>query len=295
MSKHKPLQEQVIVVTGASSGIGLCTAIMASALGATVVLVARSEDTLTQLAQEINASGGEALCVAADVSERSEVNKVVDQVLARYGRIDTWINDAGVSIYGRLDEVEEEDSRRLFDINFWGVVNGSLAALPHLRHSGGVLINVGSEVSESMIPLQGMYTASKHAVKGFTDALRVETEDVDESPVSITLIEPTAVDTPYPEHAKNYMSREPKLPDPMIDPQLVAEAILHAAQEGGRNIRVGLMASLNISLSKLMPALAEKLSARLVDKQQHVRPPQNPQGTLYKAGGSGHIHGTTRH
>lgn len=295
MSKHKPLQEQVIVVTGASSGIGLCTTIMASALGATVVLVARSEETLTQLTQEINASGGEALYVVADVSERSEVNRVVDQVLARYGRIDTWVNDAGVSIYGRLDEVNEKDSRRLFDINFWGVVNGSLAALPHLRHSGGVLINVGSEVSESMIPLQGIYTASKHAVKGFTDALRVETEDVDESPVSITLIEPTAVDTPYPEHATNYMSREPKLPDPMIDPQLVAEAILHAAQEGGRNIRIGLMASFNISLSKLMPALAEKLSARLVDKQQHAIPPQNPQGTLYKAGGSGHIHGSTRH
>ncbi|MCB5188299.1 SDR family NAD(P)-dependent oxidoreductase [Methylobacillus caricis] len=295
MSKHKPLHEQVMVITGASSGIGLCIAILASALGATVVLVARSEETLEQLTSEINASGGEAFCVAADVSERSEVDKVVDQVLAHYGRIDTWVNDAGVSIYGRLDEVGEEDSRRLFDINFWGVVNGSLAALPHLRHSGGVLINVGSEVSESMVPLQGIYTASKHAVKGFTDALRVEIEDVDESAVSITLIQPTAVDTPYPEHAKNYMTREPKLPEPMIDPQLVAEAILQAAQEGGRNIKVGMMATLNTSLNKFIPALAEKLSARLVDKQQQGRPPQNPQGTLYHAGGNGRIHGTVRH
>src|ERR1700712_120281 len=154
--------------------------------------------------------------------------------IEKFGRIDTWINDAGLSIYGRLDEVSEEDSRRLFDVNFWGVVNGSLTALPHLRAQGGALINVGSEVSDAVVPLQGMYSASKHAVKGFTDALRVEIEEIDEAPVSITLIQPPAVNTPYPEHAKNYMDKEPKLPSPMIDPRQVAEAILEAATEGGR-------------------------------------------------------------
>ncbi len=117
-----------------------------------------------------------------------------------------------MSIYGRLDEVSEEDSRRLFDTNFWGVVNGSLVALPHLLKQGGALINVGSEVSDAVVPLQGMYSASKHAVKGFTDALRVEIEEVDKAPVSITLIQPTAVNTPYPQHAKNYMDAGAEAP-----------------------------------------------------------------------------------
>src|SRR6188472_3902570 len=122
----------------------------------------------------------------------------------RVARIDTWVNNAGVSIYGRLHEVSEADNRRLFDTNFWGVVNGSLVALPLLRREGGALINVGSEVSDAVVPLQGMYSASKHAVKGFTDALRVEVEGIDKAPVSITLIQPTAVDTPFPQRARNY-------------------------------------------------------------------------------------------
>src|SRR5690606_35985707 len=105
--------------------------------------------------------------------------------------------------------------------NFWGVVNGSLVALPYLKQQGGALINVGSEVSEAAIPLQGMYSASKHAVKGFTDALRIEIEEVDKAPGSITLIQPTAVDTPYPQRARNYMEQEPKLPSPQIDPDRV--------------------------------------------------------------------------
>lgn len=295
MSQHKPLNEQVMVITGASSGIGLCTAILASALGAEVVMVARSAEVLQELSSEINVSGGSASFVVADVAERADVDLVVQEVIARHGRIDTWVNDAGVTIYGRLDDVAEADSRRLFDINFWGLVHGSLAALPHLRASQGVLINVGSEASESVLPLQGMYSASKHAVKGFTDNLRVESEQMDHSNVAIVLIQPTAVNTPYSEHAKNYLSREPRLPDPKIDPQQVAEAILAAAQHGGRNIRVGVMATLNISLSRLMPALADKLSHRLVQAQQQGRPPQHPQGTLYQSGGSGRIHGTAKH
>ena len=183
------------------------------------------------------------------------------EAVEHFGRIDTWVNNAGVSIYGRLDEVSDADSRRLFDTNFWGVVNGSLAALPHLKARGGSLINVGSEVSEAVVPLQGIYTASKHAVKGFTDALRVEIEELDKALVSITLIQPTAVDTPFPHHARNYMEREPKLPTPMINPEQVAEAILKAATEGGRDVKVGAMAVVNTAISKLMPSLGDKMSA----------------------------------
>ncbi|RYF72795.1 MAG: SDR family NAD(P)-dependent oxidoreductase [Comamonadaceae bacterium] len=290
-ARLKPIDQQVMVITGASSGIGLCTARLAAARGARVVLVARSREVLEAIAGEIKASGGQAVAVACDVAERASVDQAALTAISAFGRIDTWVNDAGVSIYGRLDEVDERDSRRLFDTNFWGVVNGSLAALPFLKPQGGALINVGSEVSDAVIPLQGMYSASKHAVKGFTDALRVEIEDVDKRPVSITLIQPTAVNTPYPEHARNYMDKEPKLPDPMIDPQDVAEAILTAAVEGGRDVKVGGMAVMNTIVTKVMPSLGDSLSAKQADRQQRDESPRSPDGALHEPSHSGRTHG----
>ena len=288
----KPLDQQVIVITGASSGIGLATTESAAKEGAKLVLAARSEQTLNEIVQRINAEGGEAISVVADVGDRQQVERIAEAAVRRFGRIDTWVNDAGVSIYGRLDEVSEQDSRRLFDVNFWGVVNGSLAALPYLKREGGALINVGSEVSDAVVPLQGMYSASKHAVKGFTDALRVEIEEIDEAPVSITLIQPTAVDTPFPEHARNYMDQEPKLPTPMIEPQKVADAILKAATKPERDVKVGSMSKLNTTVAKVAPGLGDKLSAKQADRQQYDEPPRQPEGTLYKPGEQGRIHGS---
>jgi short-subunit dehydrogenase len=290
----KPLDQQVVVLTGASSGIGLATAQLAAERGARLVLVARSAETLSELSRLINQEGGESICVVADVGRREEVDAAAQAAVDRFGRIDTWINDAGVSIYGRLDQVSEADSRRLFDTNFWGVVNGSLAALPHLRASGGALINLGSEVSDAVMPLQGMYSASKHAVKGFTDALRVEIEELDKAAVSITLIQPTAVDTPFPQHARNYMDQEPKLPTPMIAPTRVAGAILKAATEGGRDITVGAMAVMDTTVSKLLPSLGDKLSAMQANRQQEDAPPRDPEGSLYRPGSTGRAHGHGR-
>lgn len=290
----KSLNQQVMVITGASSGIGLCTAKLAAERGVKVVLIARSEETLKKLVSGILETGGDAICYAADVADREKMLAAAREAVEHFGRIDTWVNNAGVSIYGRLDEVSDADSRRLFDTNFWGVVNGSLAALPHLKARGGSLINVGSEVSEAVVPLQGIYTASKHAVKGFTDALRVEIEELDKALVSITLIQPTAVDTPFPHHARNYMEREPKLPTPMINPEQVAEAILKAATEGGRDVKVGAMAVVNTAISKLMPSLGDKMSARRGSEQQEEIPPLHPEGTLYRPGESGREHGHSR-
>ena len=287
----KPIYEQVVVITGASSGIGMATAQLAAERGAKLVLVARSAETLSELCAVVKGEGGEAICVVADVSKAEDVLAAAQAAINRFGRIDTWINDAGVSIYGRLDEITEADSRRLFDINFWGVVNGSMAALPHLKAAGGALINVGSEVSEAVVPLQGMYSASKHAVKGYTDALRVELEDVDKVNVSVTLIQPTAVNTPFPQHARNYMDREPKLPTPMIDPLQVAEAILKAATEGGRDVKVGGMAVLNTTIAKILPGLGDKIAALQAKRQQVDMAPLSPAGTLYQAGGTGEVRG----
>jgi NADP-dependent 3-hydroxy acid dehydrogenase YdfG len=289
--QHRPIDQQVIVITGATSGIGLCTALLAAERGAKVVLTARSAGTLDAVVQQIRFDGGEAIPVVADVGTRAQVAQVAQAAVQRFGRVDTWVNNAGVSVYGRLDEVSEDDNRRLFDTNFWGVVNGSFEALPLLRQQGGALINVGSEVSEAVIPLQGMYATSKHAVKGFTDALRVEIEQVERAPVTITLIQPTAVNTPYPQHARNYMDREPKLPTAPIDPHRVAEAILKAAVEGGRDIKVGAMAVMNTAMSRLLPRIGDRLSARLVDRQQMDAEPRFPQGALHRPHDTGRIYG----
>jgi short-subunit dehydrogenase len=288
----KPIHEQVIVITGASSGIGLATAYEAAKQGAKVVLSARSESTLADVAASISEQGGEASYVAADVADRAQVQRIAEVAIEKYGRIDTWVNDAGVSIFGRLDEVSDEDNRRLFDTNFWGVVNGSLVALPHLKASRGALINVGSEVSDAVVPLQGIYSASKHAVKGFTDALRVELEQVDKAAIAITLIQPTAVNTPYPEHAGNYMDREPQLPSPRIDPDKVAKAILDAAIHHRRDVKVGAMAIFNTLTAKLAPALADRMTAKQAGRQQRRAPAtRDRKGSLYQAGGTGQVRG----
>jgi short-subunit dehydrogenase len=286
----KPLDQQVIVITGASSGIGLATALAAAEQGAKVVLTARSEQTLSEIVEDIVQAGGEAISVAADVSERDALQAVADAAIEEFGRIDTWINDAGVSIYGRLDEVDDEDSRRLFETNFWGVVNGSLVALPYLRAHGGALINIGSETSEAPLPLQGMYSASKHAVKGFTDALRIELE-ADGAPVSVTLIQPTAVNTPYPEHAANYLSQEPKLPTPQLEPEKVASVILDAAVDPARDVKVGTMSVMNTFMAKIAPSLGDRMARLQMGRQQRDEPARTVDGALYEASEDGRTHG----
>ncbi len=292
-TKLKKLNEQVIVITGATSGIGLATAETAAKKGAQLVLAARSLHTLDGLVQKLVAAGGKAIAVPCDVSDRRQVENVAEQAITHYGRIDTWINNAGQGLYGRLETVSDEDSRRLFDINFWGVVYGSLAALPHLRKNGGALINLGSEVSESYVPLLGMYTATKHAVKGFTDALRVEVERVDQAPVSITLIQPTAVNTPFPQHARNYMEQEAKLPTPMLEPQKVADVILAAAAKPTREKRVGFKAKLNTTVAMLAPGLADRLSAKEVRNMQYDQPPRHPEGALNQPSEATQVTGQT--
>ena len=256
--KLKKISEQTIVITGASSGIGLATARLAIKKKAKVVLAARSEDALHELNQEIKDQGGESCYVVADVGRIEDVKRIADTALDTFGRFDTWVNNAGVSIYGRTAEVDIDDMRRLFDTNFWGTVYGSLEALKHLRERGGALINIGSVLSDQAIVLQGLYSASKHAVKGFTDTLRMELENED-APVSVTLIKPAAIDTPYSHNAKNYMDHEPKHAPPVYAPEVVARAILHSATKKTRELTVGGGGKGIATLGHHMPRLTDKL------------------------------------
>lgn len=289
--KLKPLHQQTIVVTGASSGIGLATAHMAAARGARLVLTSRNAEVLAKVAGEIEADGGEAIHVAADVAKREEVQKIADAAFKRFGGFDTWVNDAGVDIFGKLEQVSEEDHRRLMDTNFWGVVNGSLVALKHLRGTGGTLINLGSVESDYAIPLQGMYSASKHAVKGFTDALRIELRDAG-APVSVTLVKPWAIGTPLREHVKNYFEDEATLPPPVYDPEEVARAILYAATHRRRDIFVGGAGLFTSIFSKPMPRVTDWLMKHIMWRTQfRDQPKWSHADNLHHAGEDGNVRG----
>lgn len=269
----KKIAEQTIVITGATSGIGLTTARMAAEKGAKLVLVARNENALRELTDQINASGDkQAIYVVADVADENALREASNKAKAEFGGFDTWVNNAGGSVYGRVMDVPTEDLRRLFETNVWGVVNGSKIAVEHLRERGGALINVGSEVSDAPVPLQGMYSSSKHAVKGFTDALRMELE-ADKLPISVTLIKPTAIHTPFPENAKNYLPYEPQLPPPLYAPELVAEAILHCAENLTRDFFVGGMAKAHSSMALNMPRLFDKMNESMIDSMQNSGEP----------------------
>ena len=254
----KPLSEQTIVITGGSSGIGLATAQDALAHGARVVLVARDEDTLKSVVHELSRSGGKADYVAADVGEREQVRHVVDTVIQRYGGFDTWVNDAGVGVYATLEELSDEDHARMFQTNYWGVVFGSTEALRHLRERGGALINIGSISSDVPAPILSSYTASKHAVKGFTNSLRLELIH-DRAPVSVTLIRPSGIHTPFGLHARNYLDKESRVPPPVYHPKLVSQAILHAAARPTREVTIGGSGMAMTWLTRLFPRFADRL------------------------------------
>ncbi len=292
---HKPLSEQVVVVTGASSGIGLATARAAAARGAKVMLASRNREALADIVHDIQERGGEAQFVVTDVTSREDLETLAAETIRAYGGFDTWINDAGLSIFGRLDEISDEDHRRLFEVNFWGVVFGSTVALRHLKTRGGALINLGSVASDMALPIQGMYSASKHAIKGFTDALRMELVN-ERAPVTVTLIKPASIDTPFPQHAKNTMDREPKLPPPVYHPRDVADAILYAAEHGTRDIYVGGGGRLMSGLSHWAPRVTDWMGGHLMaPMQQSHDPATGSEGALYAVGQDGAARGTSPH
>ncbi len=297
-AERPALEEQTIVITGASSGIGLATARMAADRGARVVAAARSEDALVELVEEIEAGGGDAEYVVADVAEREDVREIGAVAEDAYGGVDTWVNGAAVSIYGRLDEVPVSEMRRQFDINVWGLLYGSLEAAEHMKEQGGgAIINIGSVVSERAMLLQGSYSASKHAVKAFTDALRMELEE-EGAPVAVTLVEPSAIDTPYPDHAKNYMDEEASLPPPVYAPETVARAILAAAEEPQREVTVGWGGKGMALLGQFAPGLMDRIMETVFAPQQRRDEPadaggdglEGPSGNLEERGDyEGHV------
>jgi short-subunit dehydrogenase len=266
--KLKKVSEQVIVITGASSGIGLTTAQMAAEQGARVVLNARSEDDLRKACDEIRRKGGLATYCVGDVADADAMEALARTAIDEFGRIDTWVNDAGISIYGRLIDVPLADKRRLFDVNFWGVVHGCRSAVRQMRARGGTIINIGSEVSDRAIPIQGIYSASKHAVKAYTDALRMELEEA-AIPIAVTLVKPGATNTMFIDHARSYMDADPDLPSPVYAPEEVAHAILRCAEHQTREVTVGGVTKLNVMMGMVAPRLTDYyMERKMFDAQK---------------------------
>ncbi|HEY9420396.1 MAG TPA: SDR family oxidoreductase [Thermoanaerobaculia bacterium] len=257
----KNLPDQVLVITGASSGIGLVTAKKAAAAGARVVLSARNERDLVDAVDEIRHDGGEAVHVVADVADPQQVERIAETAFSAFGGIDTWVNNAGVALYGRVLELSLEDMRRQFDVLYWGTVHGSLTAVPYLAREGGALINVASVLADRAVPLQGNYCAAKHAVKGFTNTLRMELE-AEELPISVTLLKPTSIDTPLFDKAKSLLEVEPQPVPPVYAPEIVARAILDCAQKPVRELNVGgagrAMSAMERKAPRLMDLALEK-------------------------------------
>lgn len=287
-----PVREQTIVITGASSGIGLVTARHAARQGARVVLAARNGADLAHAVDEIRRAGGRAISVVTDVADEGQVEALAERAVAEFGSIDTWVNNAAVSLYGRIMEVPIADFRRQMEVNYWGQVYGSRAAVARMRERGGALINVASALADRAIPLQGNYCAAKHALKGFTDALRMELEEQG-VPIAVTLVKPASIDTPFFEKARTYLGVEPQPVPPVYAPEVVADVILTAAQQPIRELIAG-GAGAKLSVARYAPRLADlymerwTFDAQGTDKPVNGRPDNLYTPVLSDGGERGH-------
>lgn len=273
----KPIHEQVVVVVGATSGIGRETALRFGERGAKVVVAGRSLSSLNELVNEIRFRRGEATAHVADVSQYEQMLALAERAAEVYGRIDTWVHVAAVSLYAPFQETTPEEFRRIIDVNLIGQAFGAMAALPHLKRTGGgALIHIGSVESKRSFPLHSAYAASKHGMIGFIDALRVELMH-DRTPISVTTILPAGINTPFFDKSRTRLGVKPRPSPPVYEPVIVAEAVLHAAEHPVRELYVGGAGKSFEWLHRLSPGLADRVLSRLGYRPQMTNEPKTDQ------------------
>lgn len=289
-----PIYEQVVVITGATSGIGReCTRQFVTR-GATVVAVARSQERLEALAAALEGARGRVEIMPADVSDWGHMQGVAQATAQQFGRIDTWVNNAAVTMYATAADSTVEEMTRVLAVNLLGVIHGTKAALPAMASQGhGTIINIGSVLAGRSIPLQSAYCASKHGVKGFTEALRMELA-VQAPGVDVTLILPSSINTPLVEHALSKLGVLPRLIPPVYAPQAVAEAILFAAERPRRDIVVGGAGKALLLLQRISPEVldwAMTFRGRFFRKQMSEQPDDGQNNLFQPIPGPGKVHG----
>lgn len=285
-ARPRPLDAQVVVITGASCGIGRETAVRFGRAGARVVVIARDEAGLVETVDRIERAGGTARYILCDVTDAAGIRGAVARVEEWFGRIDTWVGNAGVLLYGSLMETTPEEFRDVFEVNVIGQINGIHAAVPALeRAGGGTLICVSSVEAVVTLPLHSAYGASKHALEGAVDALRRELR-AERSPVAVSVVRPAVIDTPIYRHARNRMPWRPKAPPPYYAPGVVAEAILFAATHRVRTIHAGGAGRLFVIGQKTAPGLIDAALGRFGIPFMHTDEPDvSTGGDLRTPGG----------
>lgn len=288
---------KTFVITGASSGIGRGVGLALARDHANVVLAARGGEALEEVARQAEAAGGHALVVTTDVSRPADVENLAQQARARFGRIDVWINDAGVGLIGRFDQTPVEHEARVVDVNLKGVIYGSHAALQQfLRQGEGTLVNVGSVESEVPLAYQATYSATKHAVLALGRALNEEMRLAGQRRIRVATVMPFATDTPLYDHIANFSGHTPR--SMLLDaPDKVVNVILHASLHPREEMPVGWKGQLAYHAHRLFDDLTEWLAATLYHRQQMELAPPAPvtAGNLYAPSpGPGAVNGQTR-
>jgi NAD(P)-dependent dehydrogenase (short-subunit alcohol dehydrogenase family) len=275
----KPINQQVVAVVGASTGIGRATALEFAKRGAKVLVSARGESNLKSLVEEIHSFGGEATYVVADVQVFEQVKAIADKTVETYGRLDTWVHVPAIGVFALFEDVTPEEFEHIIDVNLMGQVYGAMAALPHLKREGrGALIHISSMEGRRALPYQSAYSAAKHGVEGFVEALRVELAH-EKIPISVTSIKPAVINTPFWNHGLTKLGVKPAGIPPYYDPRLVADAILHTAEHPTRDFLVGDVARALDVLQRVSPSLVDSLLLLVGFKLQRSDEPKSEDGS----------------
>jgi short-subunit dehydrogenase len=283
-SDQQRIAGKTFVITGASSGFGRGVAVKLASHHANVVLAARRTDLLEEVAAEARAAGGNALVVTTDVSRAEDIQRLADAAVAKFGRIDVWINDVGVGAIGRFWDIPVEDQSRMVDVNFKSVIFGSMAAIRQFRtQGGGTLVNIGSIDSEVPLAYQASYSATKAAVLSLGRALNEEIRRSDVKTIKVATVMPWAVDTPWWTHAANYSGGTPRMAA-MDDPQKIVNAIVWVSLHPKEELSVGWKAKGSYLSHHILPDLTERMSGYIAHKYQiETAPPAPPtKGTLFE-------------
>jgi NAD(P)-dependent dehydrogenase (short-subunit alcohol dehydrogenase family) len=291
--RKKPLHEQVMVVTGASSGVGRAVARAAGQRGAKVVVGARGEDGLNAAVEEIERAGSEALAVAGDVAERDYSEELVGRTLERFGRIDTFVANAIVTVYAEVEDIEPDELRRVLDVNFFGVAYGYWAALPALKKSHGTFLHVSSALAYRGIPLQAAYCSSKAAARTFLESARVELQKHGHD-VAVSLVLPGAINTPQFDRDRQKIGKQPQPVPPIYEPEPYAEAVLRCAEKPIRELPVSWGAQKLLWGQKLSPRAGDWMLRRIGWKNQHTdqaKPVDSPDNLFETIPGDPGAHG----